>query len=105
MQNDVRTQLLKDMIRLYKDTTEIYYATRYLEMLLEPNANAYEIAIALVNNDDKLGFTKLHEANRLDLSLEVLLIKKYQDFFPANVIDKCKKRLTKYGYIIDPIVK
>lgn len=100
MLDDLKIQLLKDMIRLYKDTTEIYYATRYLEMLLEPNANAYEIAITLVNNDDKLGFTKLYEANRLDLSLEVLLVKHYKDLFPVNVIDKCKKRLAKYGYII-----
>lgn len=45
------------------------------------------------------GFTRLWELQRLDLTVEaVVILKKYSDLFLVEDVERSKKRLSDYGY-------
>ena len=75
-----------------------YRATRFLQMLGEKGGVG--TAKSLISRPGGTeGFTKLWEFNRLDLSVEALVIREeFQSLFTKEEIDTCKNRLNEYGY-------
>lgn len=100
---DIELDLYKDMVNIYKesDLQCNYRPTRFLQMLNEKGALI--TAKELINKSNATdGFTRLWECNRLDLSLEALVLKeKYIALFSEKERNKCKERLISYGYVID----
>lgn len=96
-------QLHTDMINIYKtaDRECNYRATRFLQMMEKKGALA--TAKQLISKSGGTnGFAKLWECNRLDLSLEVLVLNgKYDDLFTAEERELCRQRLNEYGYRIE----
>lgn len=99
--NQIELELYKDMINIYKesDLQCNYRPTRFLQMLNEKGALI--TAKELINKSNATeGFTRLWECKRLDLSLEVLILKdKYKELFTDNERQLCLDRLKEYGYI------
>ena len=76
-----------------------YVPTRFIQMLQKVNGNAYELAMSIASKDVTLGLEKLWEKGRLDLTMEAIIIKpEYQELFPLEMIDICRKKLEKFGY-------
>ena len=76
-----------------------YVPTRFIQMLQKSNGNANELAISLVSKDVTFGLKKLWEKGRLDLTMEARIIKPdFQELFPKEIVDLCKKKLEKFGY-------
>ena len=88
------------MIEIYKiaDKEYGYRPTRFLNLLSE--LGGVETAKNLINKAEATdGFTKLWELNRLDLSVEALVIaEEFQPLFTDKEIETCKNRLAEYGY-------
>lgn len=91
-----------DMHNIYKRTKEEcnYNATRFLQMLNQYGGLA--TAKKLIHKtDSSYSFTVLWENNRLDLSVEALVINpKYHSLFTEEEIKSCENRLSKLGYHI-----
>lgn len=92
----------KDMINIYTTAAkEINYkAKNFLDMVNK--YGGYEAAKRLVMaSGSTYGFEVLWENRRLDLSVEVLVLKeKYRSLFSHEIINSCKKRLKDFGYEI-----
>lgn len=55
--------------------------------------------MSLVSKDVTFGLEKLWEKGRLDLTMEARIIKPdFQELFPKEIVDLCKKKLEKFGY-------
>lgn len=56
----------------------------------------------ICKNGGTVGFEKLYECKRLDLSVEALVYQdKYKELFTEEEITMCKERLKEYGYVVD----
>lgn len=75
-----------------------YRPTRFLQMLSEKGG--VKTAKSLINKSGGTeGFIKLWELNRLDLTVEALVIRDdYKELFTDEEIESCKNRLQEYGY-------
>jgi hypothetical protein len=97
---DLKTKFHKDMVNIYKRAKEEahYNATRFLQMVSEDGGlNAAKKLIA--HEDDSLGFEKLWELNKLELTVEVLVLKdEYHSLFSEEEQEKCRIKLIKHGY-------
>jgi len=97
---ELETKFHKDMINIYKKADEElgYRATRFLQMLSE--FGGVETAKRLVTKDGGTdGFRVLWENNKLELSVEALVLKEeYKPLFAEEIRQICKDRLTEYGY-------
>lgn len=94
--------LYKDMVDIYKKAEEScgYKARRFLQMINDKGALI--TAKTLINKDSNTeGFIALWENNRLDLSLEALIVSgKYDELFTEEEKNICRNRLRDYGYKI-----
>lgn len=95
-------QFFRDMQDIYRraDRECGYRATRFLQMLAEKGA--VETAISLVSKPGGTeGFARLWEMNRLDLSVEALVLKdEYRGMFSDDLLETAEKRLKEYGYTL-----
>lgn len=98
--NQIELDLYHDMVNIYKeaDLQCNYKPTRFLQLI--NNKGALLAAKELINKEGATeGFTRLWECNRLDLSLEVLVLKeKYKELFTDEEREICINRLKDYGY-------
>ena len=90
-----------DMVEIYEKAKREcgYIATRFIQMVAEKGG--LETAKELINkNIDTYGFEKLRELNRLDISVEALVLEeKYKELFTEYEKKRCKDRLEKCGFI------
>ncbi|AXU29126.1 TPA: hypothetical protein ACKONR_001284 [Clostridioides difficile] len=98
--NQIELDLYHDMVNIYKeaDLQCNYKPTRFLQLI--NNKGALLAAKELINKEGVTeGFTRLWECKRLDLSLEVLVLKeKYKELFTDEERKICINRLKDYGY-------
>jgi hypothetical protein len=93
----------KAMIDIYKLALKHcnYRATRFLQMV--SNEGGLRTAKSLLK-DEKIsdGFISLLENNRLDLTMEALVIKKEcSHLFTEDEINTARDRLLNYGYLLE----
>ena len=93
-------QFFNDMkvIYLRADQEINYRPTRFPQMLSEKGG--VETALILVAKSEVTeGFIKLWKNNRLDLSVEALVVKDdYRELFDNDIRKICADRLREYGY-------
>ncbi len=79
-----------------------YNATIFLGMLHD--RGGLETARFLINSTKPSdGYTHLYERERLDLTVEAMVIQesKWHQLFAKEELDRARKRLTDYGYEFD----
>jgi hypothetical protein len=100
--SDTDRDFARDMANIYacakKETG--YNATLFLRMLSQHGA--LETARRLVGaGKPSDGFTSLWERGRLDLTVEALVLeKRYEGLFTAELLEQARARLLDYGYSI-----
>jgi hypothetical protein len=96
MDEKLNRQIYKDLIKLYKQITEVYHPTRFKQMLFRYSGDGETIVNKLAKKNIYYGFEELSKRNKLNLTVETLIVEKYTDHFSTDVINKFKKRL-EYG--------
>lgn len=99
--NELENRFHKEMINTYLEAKKLKYnAAYFLQMVTDKGG--YMAAKQLVHTDTPSeGFTKLWQLKRLDLSVEVLVLKpEYQSLFTNEERQICIDRLRKYEYIV-----
>ena len=84
--------------RRAKDEAQ-YNATIFLSMLTRDRG--LRTAKYLINSSKPSdGYTALYERNRLDLTVEALVVenRRWHDLFTAAEVERAVKRLAQYGY-------
>ena len=77
-----------------------YKASGFYTMIL--NQGGLKTAKQLINSSRPSdGYTKLWELNRLDISVEAVVLEnpKWHGLFSQIELTKCEKRLVEYGYV------
>ncbi len=92
------------MFNIYKRAKNeaAYNATIFLGMLHD--RGGLETARFLINSPKPSdGYTHLYERERLDLTVEAMVIEtsKWHQLFTKEELDRARKRLTDYGYEFD----
>ena len=99
----LENRFCEDMNKLYFTAKkEIKYnATRFIQLVSrEGGLKAAKQLIA--KGGGTYGFEILWENNRLDLSVEALVLRhEYQELFTDEEREICRSRLKEFGYIID----
>lgn len=98
----IELDLFNDMVNLYREVDkQCNYKQMGFLQTLQVNG-AIETVKELINRSDITDwFKRLLECNRLDLSVEALVVKdKYDELFTVAEKKICLKRLKEYGYII-----
>jgi len=94
-------QFFNEMKEIYhKAANEINYRpTRFLQMLSEKGGVPTVISLVTKPGSTE-GFIRLWENQRLDLSVEALILKNdYKELFDDAIRQICADRLREYGYI------
>lgn len=89
----------KAMIRLYQNAKDEigYNATRFLQVVSQKGG--LPAAKELLRKESTSGFATLYMEGRLDLSLEVYVLKdEYDSLFTDEEKRICKDRLNEYNY-------
>ena len=94
------TQFLLKLANITKEETG-YNPTQFRHMVGE--RGGWGTAQCLINTSrPSEGYTKLHEKNRLDLTMEAQILEaeggKWQQLFSEEDLEKCRKRLRDYEY-------
>ncbi len=98
--NILEQNFLKEMHHTYNASSEIgFKPIRFLKMIYE--YGAVETAKRLLASDNlSEGIIKLTELDRLDLSMEAIVIKpEYKELFTKQEIKTAENRLKSLGYI------
>lgn len=97
---EIELNLFTDMIKIYRETDAQcnYRATGFFQKI--QSDGAITTAKEIINNEELTeGFIKLAECNRLDLSVEALIVQeKYKELFTPKERKICINRLKKHGY-------
>ncbi|CEG27129.1 hypothetical protein [Bacillus sp. B-jedd] len=93
----------KAMVGIYQDGLKHcnYRAARFLQMV--SNEGGLKTAKKLLADSNKVseGFMNLLECNRLDLTVEALVLKvRFQPLFTEKELTEAKFRLEQYHYLI-----
>jgi 5-methylcytosine-specific restriction enzyme A len=103
LQQKLINEFHKDMLKIYdRAKTECgYNASRFIQMVA--NEGGYNVAKKFIHsNVPSDGFGKLWEINRLDLTVEALILKeKYYPLFSDEEREIVKNRLKQYGYDVE----
>lgn len=96
IEKDLTNELFDD-IRIMKKEMN-YTPTIYIRMISQYGAiNAVKQLI--LKDDNTIGFTKLWQFHRLDLTCEAKVINpKYASLFTIEEVNKCREKLKKLGY-------
>lgn len=97
---DIEDKLNNEMMSIYHRAKKDlgYNANRFLQLLID--VGGLQAAKKLINKSGgTYGFEVLWEYNRLDLSVEALVLKEeYYNLFTDQERETCKTRLAEYGY-------
>ena len=87
------------MLSIYEKARESgYIATRFLQMVQEMGGLSAAKQL-LSSNELQAGLVKLWELNKLDISMETLVLhERFRELFTAEEINTAKKRLRELGY-------
>lgn len=88
------------MFAIYREAKELGYTPSLFIQMLN-NKGPLETARQLINTSNpSYGYTRLWELGRLDLSVEAAIHdnKEWHGLFTQNELQRCKQRLTDYGY-------
>lgn len=91
----------KDMLNIYEEARKVgYNASRFIQMVA--NQGGLNVAKKFIQNSNPSdGFVSLWELNRLDLTVESLILKgEYESLFSASERQIVIKRLKEYGFEI-----
>lgn len=88
-----------EMKHVYKNAAAVGVKFTRLRNMLE-SEEGYKVAIELISKPKVTdGVTNLWEIERLDLSIEALVLqKRFRSLFSEEVISKAKRTLTDLGY-------
>ena len=99
----LKNKFHEDMTNIYLTAKKElkYNATRFIQLVSrEGGLKAAKQLIA--KSGGTYGFEVLWENNRLDLSVEALVLRhEYQELFTDEEREICRSRLKEFGYIID----
>jgi len=89
----------KDMKNIYFQCSRLNYEPKIFLGMVN-NYGGFEAAKRLIAQKDYMtyGFATLWEKNRLDLTMEALIVEKWSHLFSPKELDECKKRLSEVGY-------
>lgn len=96
---DLEERFQNEMLRIYREATKFgYYPTYFLRMVNEQGGLA--AARQLLGGDDpSSGFTRLWEEQRLDLSVEAVVLQEpWRSLFTADELTTARRRLEELGY-------
>lgn len=102
MESDLESRFDKAMMDIYvRAKNEVgYNATRYLQMLHE-NRGIVTARILVLAEHPSDGYSALWERQRLDLTVEALVLQpEWQPLFAnePELLEKARQRLNAYGY-------
>lgn len=97
----LESQFEQEMFNIYRSAKSEakYKATIFLQMVAD--RGGVSTAKYLINSDKPSdGYTALFERNRLDLTVEALVVgnAKWHPLFTEDEIKKARRRLRQYGY-------
>jgi hypothetical protein len=99
----LRRAFHKRMIDLYKEEKEVgYNATRFLQMLCEPGRDGLDVAKQLLESRElHEGFAQLRLRDRLDLSVEAVIVEEsgWWPLLSDDEIRTARQRLEDVGYL------
>lgn len=104
--NSLLMQFHKDMLNIYEESKKIgYNASRFKQMVA--NQGGFNVAKKFIlSNNPSEGFVHLWELERLDLTVEALVLKeKYQSLFTEDERATVFNRLKVYGFELLPETK
>jgi hypothetical protein len=91
----------QEMVRVYERARSEagYNASRFLQMIHE-HGGLGTAKILLHARNVSEGYSALWERNRLDLTVEAIILNnsKWHSLFSEEELDICRKRLADYGY-------
>ena len=96
---DIEERFQEEMFRIYREATQFrYYPTYFLRMVNEQGGLA--AAKQLLSGDDpSSGFTRLWEEQRLDISVEAVVLQEpWRSLFTEEELTKARRRLEELGY-------
>jgi hypothetical protein len=99
---ELEIQFHKDMLNIYENARKIgYNASIFIKMVA--NEGGYNVAKKFINsNNVSDGFMSLYEKNRLDLTVEALVLnEKYDGLFNEDERSIARDRLQQFGYEVD----
>jgi len=102
MDKTLKLKFNSEMLNIYKlaERECNYNATRYLQMIYE-HGGLMTARILLHSNKISNRYIALWDCNRLDLTVEALVIKmEWRELFTFEEINIANKRLKDYGYDI-----
>lgn len=102
MTNDLETKFHQQMLCIYQTAKSDcgYHATRFHQMVNDRGGLATAKAL-LSSNQFPAGLTKLWECQRLDISMEnLILTSPWNNLFTNGELAVAKKRLTDLGYSV-----
>ncbi|MCG2719880.1 MAG: hypothetical protein L6266_04075 [Nanoarchaeota archaeon] len=95
-------QFNRDMWGIYSNTiTETKYNPGYFRKMLDDFGGLGTAKKLLAKDDTSSGFTELYELDRLDLTVEALIIdnkEKYKKLFSDEEIETADRRLRELNY-------
>ena len=88
-----------EMVRIYREATEFgYYPSYFLRMVSEQGGLATAKQL-LSSSDPSSGFVRLWEEQRLDLSVEALVLREpWSALFTDAELTEARRRLEELGY-------
>ena len=99
-QDDMQKEFTSAMLDIYRSVVKEtgYRPTYFLQMVTE--TSGYEAAMHLIYaGKPSDGYTELHSRRRLDLTVEVLVLRpKWNALFTDEDRTKARKRLEEYGF-------
>ncbi|MYA35073.1 MAG: hypothetical protein F4058_03985 [Rhodothermaceae bacterium] len=101
MPDALESQFHEAMLDIYRraKVEAKYNASVFLQMVVDQGG--LQAARTLINSKDpSSGYTRLWELNRLDLSVEAVVLQTsdFHTLFTEQELEICKKRLRDYGY-------
>lgn len=104
--------LVEALFKLYSDAgTEVtyvsesgktlrYWPKRYLQSLRRAvdNDDVLGFVEGLVTREESRGFGYLGDANRLDLTVEAVVVERFPDLFSPDIVAAAADRLLAHGY-------
>lgn len=96
---EVEERFQEEMFRIYREATKFgYYPTYFLRMVNERGGLAAAKQL-LGGGDPSSGFTRLWEEQRLDLSVEAVVLQEpWRSLFTEDELTKARRRLEELGY-------
>jgi len=98
MMEQLKRELRKRYKSTYKESVKIGYTPSLFLRMISSTDDIVDVTRRLIHNDT-LGFAKLNELGRLDLSVEKIILEpKYKVLFIQEDLQVAEDRLEKHGY-------